>query len=383
MWVDRRLAMLFLFVPACASAPTNPSPHPGQQQNAQVACLGPPEAHVTYEAACREAEDCRVVTALVDCCGTGRALGVAQGAAAKLERQLAKCSRVASCECLAGPTKLDSGEQAEAPESITVTCDEGRCSTRLRATAPRQSSSERRLPWAERRDLLVTAHQRLLPAQDEDGTRAEEQRRAWCLEQVQAEGKPVESCSLEVLGGGSVLLLTLTTECGGDSCSTEAYVQSAELPRFVHVPHDLGSGAEASPAGDALFVSTITDAALPVPDEVKERAPFGPSEPIILSRITLSSMQSEPFARCFSPTLAPAGRWLLCRDRAANVLRVPLAGGEPALVASSGLRPEDVTCVWYAYIWPQPVTFVSATRFRFAVVRESGEVLEQEADFRE
>lgn len=383
MWVNRRVAMLFLFVPACASAPTNRSPHPEQQQKAQVACLGSAEARVTYDAACREAEDCRVVTALTDCCGTGRALGVAKGAAAKAERQLAECLLVASCECLAGPTKLDSGEQAEAPENITVTCDEGRCTTRLRAPSPEQSSSERPLPWAERRDGLVAEHERLLPGEDDDAVRAEEQRRAWCLEQVQAPSKHIEGCSLEELGGGSVLLLTLTTECGGDSCSTEAYVQSAELPRFVHVPHNLGSGAEASPAGDALFVSTITDAALPVPDEVKERAPFGPSEPIILSRIALPSMQSEPFARCFSPTLSPAGRWLLCRDRAANVMRLPLSGGELALVVSSGLRPEDVTYVWYAYIWPQPVTFVSATRFRFAIVRESGEVLEQEADWRE
>src|SRR5690606_36819529 len=95
---------------------------------------------------------------------------------------------------------------------------------------------------------------------EDDWRQAADTRRAWCQSQVKAPPtKVLERCELEKLGNGSVLLLTLVTECGGDSCSTESYVKSATLSEFTHVPHDLGAGAEASPQGAALFLSAITD----------------------------------------------------------------------------------------------------------------------------
>jgi hypothetical protein len=238
--------------------------------------------------------------------------------------------------------------------------------------------------WAERRHALVQEHRRLLPTENDDWKQFEELRRAWCLKQVKAPPtKPLETCGLEELGSGSVLLLTLVTECGGDSCSTEGYVANADLTEFVRVPHDTGGGAEASPTGDALFVSALTDAALPSADE-HTRDPFGGNDPVILNRIGLPSMKAEPFAPCFSPKLSPKGHWILCRDLGANVLKVPLSGGEPSLVTSSNLQPGEVAYVWYAYIWPDAVAFVSETRFKFTIAQNGSDtVMEREVEWQE
>jgi hypothetical protein len=330
---------------------------------------------------------------------------------------------------LAKPTQLDTGEQSQEPQDIALECQRGRCVTRLRpdksqsaapdpaattsaVTPPGEPNATPSLAsWSARRAALVAEYRRLTPASQEERDHADrqallappdaapdpelewaqnEERNSgtlllgWCRQQVRfPDEAPLESCALEVLGHGSVLLLTLVTECGGDSCSTEGYVLTAALRKFVRVPHDVGGGAEASPQGDALFVSALTNVALPANEGEEPRDPWGGKEPLILDRIALPSMQVQSLAPCFSPRLSPQGRWLLCRDLAANVLKVPLAGGKPSLVASSGLRPGEAYFVWYAYIWPQSVDFISEDRLKFDVVRADGESFQREVEWSE
>jgi hypothetical protein len=266
-------------------------------------------------------------------------------------------------------------------------------------------------PWPKRRFALVAEYQRLSPATQDERDAAEQQALSappeaapdpmllwaldeernsgtllltWCRDQVNfREPAPLESCQLDSLGNGAVLLLTLVTECGGDSCSTEGYVLNASLHTFTRVTHNIGAGAEASPLGDALFVTSITNAALPGAPEEERRDAFGGQAPLILERISLPSMRSEPFAPCFSPKLSPKGRWLVCRDLAANVLKVPLTGGTPTRIASSGLAEGEAYFVWYAYIWPQAVEFVSESVLRFNVVRADGASFQHDVPWEE
>jgi hypothetical protein len=274
--------------------------------------------------------------------------------------------------------------------------------------------------WVARRDDLLASFRHVAPASSADIEAAEkrslmapegappdpelewmldekrqsgERLREWCLEQsgFSAE-RPFESCDLASLDGAA-LLLTFVLECGGDSCSTEGYVASPVLRGFVRVPHDIGGGATASPQGDALFVSSTTPVVLPLPyeqdpddktpAEPPPRDPWGGDEALIFERIALPSMKREPVAPCFSPAFSPKGRWILCRDLAGNVLKVAPRGGKPTLVASSGLKKGEVYFVWYAYIWPDPVEFLSDDRFTFRVVRADGESFEREVPWRE
>lgn len=263
------------------------------------------------------------------------------------------------------------------------------------------------MSWEARRDALLASYQHEAPAPYEEQERVQREKeqamgsepnwvldeernsgvrvRRWCREQARLpEQMSLERCVLEPLGGGAVLLLTLVTECGGDSCATEGYVASARLDGFVRVPHDVGGGAEASPSGDALFLTKATDVAGPPPPEgVVVSDPWGGSEPLMLARVELSSMKSEPFAPCFSPALSPKGRWLVCRDRAANVLRVPLDGGTPNVVVRSGLEASEVDFVSYAYIWPSRVEFVGEDRMTYDVTPAGGEVQHLESRWTE
>jgi hypothetical protein len=379
-----RLALLLTSTAACGGGPTVRTPEVRSSAQGTVACLGEAEMRLSYDIGCSAPDDCRVVWAPVDCCGTSRAMGVRRADESNLKRALQACPQRATCECLAQPTLLDSGERCFEPNDIMLACERGRCVTRLFPTAQVAPVKAGFNSWPERRAALRAAHERLSPTSGEEGPKSEALSYAWCRGQVNyPETAPLQSCALDELGQGSVLLLTLVTECGGDSCTTEGYVMNAALPEFVRVPHDVGAGVEASPEGDALFVSSITDAAMPAPEGESPRDPLGGEEPVILTRIAVPSLESAPFAPCFSPTVSPQGRWVLCRDRAANVLKVPLSGGQPSLVWSSGLRAEDVYHVWYAYIWPQQVSFVSTNRFKVTVVRASGELFESEIDWRE
>jgi hypothetical protein len=186
------------------------------------------------------------------------------------------------------------------------------------------------------------------------------EREAFCRKRTTYAGEAFEDCSVTLLGNGSALLLSITLGCGGDSCDFRQWVFTPLLERPYAVETD-GGVIEAAP--DASFL-LVDEFALDSPD------PF----PWTLGtvRIDLPSGRRQTFAGCFSARLSPKGHWFLCRDRAANVLRVPLAGGVPELVASSGAVPEAIEWVPYAWLYPDPVEFRSPTELVFQIAYQDG-----------
>jgi hypothetical protein len=191
-----------------------------------------------------------------------------------------------------------------------------------------------------------------------------ESRRAFCAELLRQPEGGFERCTLETLGLGSALLVRLVGNCGGDSCSTRGWIRNRSMTEFGPLPFDVGAAVEANLEGTALFADTTTDVLIP---GSAGRDPFGGTEPVITTRVLLPSFDATPFAPCFSARLSPSGKWLLCRDRAANVLRVPAAGGPPERVVFSGRRPDQIEFVPYSHIWPEPVDFPSPDTLGYSI----------------
>lgn len=330
------------------------------------------------------------------------------------------CSPWAIGIVIAAPCLACSGAQSERPAKSATVDNTALGAGNSQEEAPAEpdenacqgTACDAASDWGALHNDLLAAYRHVVPASDEAIEAAEKQAlmapagtppdpelewmldekresgeflREWCRQKTNFSAeRPFESCSLESLGDGAALLLTFVLECGGDSCSTESYAASPVLRGFVRVPHDIGGGAEASPEGDALFVSSPTGVVLPASEgEEPARDPWGGDEPLILDRIALPSMEISTFAPCFSPTLSPKKRWLVCRDLAGNVLEVSLRGGKPILVEKSGLKRGEVYFVWYAYSWPDPVAFLREDRLKFRVVDADGESFEREISWQE
>jgi hypothetical protein len=85
-----------------------------------------------YDASCARDDECAVAWIPLDCCGSHAALGVRRSGRADLERAGKQAEPSAgSCECLAAPTRLDSGETATNAAAVGVTCRDNGCTTSL------------------------------------------------------------------------------------------------------------------------------------------------------------------------------------------------------------------------------------------------------------
>lgn len=93
---------------------------------------GPCDPFPSFERGCARAEDCSVGVHQIDCCGTHRALGIAERARARFSELEVECRRsFPDCMCAAGPTLADDGSTA-ASDMPAVACLEGRCVTSFR-----------------------------------------------------------------------------------------------------------------------------------------------------------------------------------------------------------------------------------------------------------
>jgi hypothetical protein len=172
---------------------------------------------------------------------------------------------------------------------------------------------------------------------------------------------PFEGCSLASVGNGVAAVLSIRTECGGDSCSVRAWLISGD-DRAFEIPH-AGGTVEASPDGSYVLVD------LDRSEEVARAAEAA----IVTVRIDFPMRTETEVAPCFSARLSPAGRWFVCRDARANVLRFPVDGGPTEIVAHSGVSPDAVAWSPYAYVYPDAVRFPSPTRLEFHIDRTDGE----------
>ena len=154
-------------------------------------------------------------------------------------------------------------------------------------------------------------------------------------------------CWLQPLANGSAAKLVVQTECGGDSCDWEEWMFADN---------------NAEPLTET-FDELSADHRIGFRVEIVVDPHTGETMNMHTNRINRTTNEISAFAKCFSPVLSPGGRWILCRDRNANVLRVPIEGGKPEVVIDSGLEAADIYWVSHAYIYPGPIRFEDKKMF--------------------
>jgi len=88
-----------------------------------------------FSKACAAKSDCVVVTHTVDCCGTGKAIGLNAADKAEFEAEEKTCAATyPGCGCPTGPTGTEDGSQAPwGTGTIAVDCVVGVCTTYVAA----------------------------------------------------------------------------------------------------------------------------------------------------------------------------------------------------------------------------------------------------------
>jgi hypothetical protein len=176
----------------------------------------------------------------------------------------------------------------------------------------------------------------------------------------------VESCTLEPAAAGKAALVQLVTGCGGDSCGVQVFVYRPGKP-VLQLPDAIKGGSLTG--GTLVLTPSLQHVITDWVGQGREQGEWS----VELYRVELRTGKASPWVKgCFSPTLSPRGRWVLCRNRRGDVLKVPVAGGTPALVHRSGLSPEDVYWVPYSYVYPAAVTFSSPERLQVTTVVQGG-----------
>lgn len=178
---------------------------------------------------------------------------------------------------------------------------------------------------------------------------------------------PALECRVESIGGGAATAVYVTTECGGDSCGVLAWVRARQGAKMRPVPPYVAGNLESIPGEDAVVVDDVS------------------SEPgkaaVTLSRVELASGKGAPFARCMSAALSPAKRWIVCRAKNGDVMRVPVRGGKLERVATAGVA--GVAFSPYSRRYPDAVTFPDAEHVRFEIETEDAKPIVRVVPFSE
>jgi len=145
----RSASLLFVALAACHVTSRAPRPSgPGTNGVAPVTSAGEPTpARSQIDGSCESNSDCEVAWVVTDCCGSLLAVGVHQGAREEAERAARTAHAEATCECLAEPPRLESGETVTESNQVTALCQARACVTRLaKRSSPAQPSSSTEPP---------------------------------------------------------------------------------------------------------------------------------------------------------------------------------------------------------------------------------------------
>jgi hypothetical protein len=178
----------------------------------------------------------------------------------------------------------------------------------------------------------------------------------------------LEECTLQPAARGKAGLLHLKTGCGGDSCDVRVFVYRPGQP-LLQLPDAIRGG---SLTGGGLVMTPSLD------HVITDWVGLGPKSMgdwrVELFRVELRTGKASPWVKgCFSPALSPGGRWILCRNRRGDVLKVPLSGGTPTVVYRGGLSEAQVYWVPHSFLYPEPVSFPSPDRFQVTTIVVGGE----------
>jgi len=168
------------------------------------------------------------------------------------------------------------------------------------------------------------------------------------------------SCESRLVGGGLGLLLRLVTECGDAACQVHGWLLRHPEAAAERLPDVLG----AEVAFDAELTFLVADR-WGIPSGVGHTE-LDNAHMFSLFKVDLRTGSREPFASCMSPRLSPGGKWFVCRDSVADVVRIPVGGGETELVAKN-LEQEPYQWNLAEGVYPAPVEFQDG-KMRFGVL---------------
>lgn len=158
-------------------------------------------------------------------------------------------------------------------------------------------------------------------------------------------------CWLEPLALGTAARLVAQTSCSGDYCDWEAWLFADGTARPQQpAPDELSRDHSVAYIEVGIFGAEVAV-------EVDKR----------LVRVDRASRKQRPLGNCFSPSISPAGAWVLCRNRAGAVLAVPALGGDIHPLLTPKVRPEDVLWQPQFYAVPSKVRFVTPNSMRYRV----------------
>jgi hypothetical protein len=88
-----------------------------------------------FSKACAKTADCVLVTHTIDCCGSGKAIGLAASDEAAFKAEEAKCAATyPGCGCPTGPTRTEDGSKAPmTANAVAVECVAGICTSYVAA----------------------------------------------------------------------------------------------------------------------------------------------------------------------------------------------------------------------------------------------------------
>lgn|GEM_PF-5681588 len=186
------------------------------------------------------------------------------------------------------------------------------------------------------------------------------------------DGREIDQCDYELLANGTALAITTAWDCGAHTCSTRSFVwYGRDSAPYALTASDL----EVSADHRYLFSSAFSTG---------DEPPFTPTAGETWS-FERSTGKSRKLLDCFSTRLSPRGRYYVCRDLGANVLRVPVAGGPPELVAKAVLPPDTTVKLGGPFNdYPGRVQFIDDHTLEYEVfVYETNEVTKFRAPWRE
>jgi hypothetical protein len=177
-----------------------------------------------------------------------------------------------------------------------------------------------------------------------------------------------DRCTFTLLANGTAVSVDVSYDCGEHACSAESFVWYGDDPAPYRVKDTMP--VEVTPDHRYLLVSQLIYPEFPV-------APTGGRT----LRVDRKTGASEPFFDCFSAVVSPKSRYYVCRDIAANVLRVSVRGGSPELVARPKLPPGERVKLGGPFgDYPAPVRFLGPTELEYEVFHDnSGEIVEYRA----
>jgi hypothetical protein len=160
-----------------------------------------------------------------------------------------------------------------------------------------------------------------------------------------SEGPDFEGdCTVELQRGGTVAIIYQTTFCGGDSCSIRYFVWDGSESSPVQL--ELGSDFSRLSVARSDDVVVFGEGVMPPGQRHTYRLDTTSGDVCLLTD------------QCFSPRVAPDGESVVCRNATADVLAVPLDGGEPRVIADVEV-PDTHT----VYVRPQWGDFPNEVRF--------------------